>query len=178
MRKLLITFLLLFALFATSCQSLHRATKDKIGTTIAKKIMDGTIEIPELLVQQKMNWMITPLVVGLFTGIVLTFSGVRVIGLGVITASIACLILIITMSLYMKWVAAIGIVVLLVGVYFLGKTLYDNSIVKRDLVNSMETAKNLIPAEKKEILANTLDRIQSKFTQTIVKKLKKVDINK
>ena len=164
--------MILVALFCSSCQNSHQSTSKKIGTIITQQTEDGTIELSELLVQQKLNWIVTPLILGLFIGIVLTFFGVRAIGLGVITASITCLVLILTLSLYLKWVALGGIVVLLIGFYFLGKALYDNIIVKRELYSATESAKLLLSAEKRKELSNSLKKVQTKATKNIVSKLK------
>jgi hypothetical protein len=73
----------------------------------------------------------------------------------------------------MKWVALGGVIVLLIGFYFLGKALYDRSVVHRQLVGTVEMAKTLIPEDKKETLSKSLKRIQTKATKSIVSRIKK-----
>jgi hypothetical protein len=174
MSKYLLIVIIFLTLLCGSCSNDYKkGIDDKINGALSKQIEDGTIELPELLVQNKLNIMLMPLVVGVFTGIVLTFSGIRVIGIGVITASVTCIILIVTMSLYMKYVAIIGLLVLLVGLFFLGKHLYESAMINRQLVGAVEAAKTLIPSEKIDILKKTLLNSQHKATKKLVSKIKK-----
>lgn len=174
-KHLLITITLLLALFA-GCQNIHRAADKKIGTIITEKIMDGTIEIPELLVQQRISYYFAPLLVSTFAGIFLIFARNK-IGYGILVASIATIVLLIVLTLYIKYVAIAGGVLMLIGCYYTIRHLKDQNRFQLDAVKSVDKAMELIPVDKIDRLKDRLRHIQSDTTKIIVDKIKKT-INK
>ena len=172
MNKILLVMTLLLGLLV-GCNGQLKDTSAKITTTITEQIEKGVEKIPELMVHQKMNWMISPLILGAGAGVLLLFCGVRVIGIGVITASLSCLFLILTITVYMKWIALVGLIALLLGLFFVFKYVYDQHSVNKELVGSMTMAKSFIPAENKDKLKISLNNIQGKVTRNVVNKIKK-----
>lgn len=177
MRKLLLLIFVLTSLFIGSCQKAQETTRSKIDTAISAKIEDGTIELPKLIVQEKLSYYFAPLLVSTFASIVLIFSGMRKMGIAILIASIATITLLITLTLYIKALALTGLGILLVATYYIFRHLRDQKRHQLDMVMSVETAKTLIPEEHIGILKGSLLELQSKFTQDKVKKVKE-SINK
>ena len=123
------------------------------------------------MISNKMMSYIGIFIFAIFISIIVIFLGARLIGLGILTSAITCIVLILGLSLYTKYIAIIGIGCILIGIYFLGRAIYNKSIFERDLVNTVEFAKSKIPVDK-EILSKTFDKIQSKNTKKIVKNIK------
>lgn len=171
--KYFLIVILFLTIFVGSCNHSITDVERKIDTSIKKQIKDGIVELPQLMFQQRMNWLISPLVLGVGAGVVLIFSGVRVIGIGVLVGSITSLLLLITLTMYMKYIAIIGIVILLVGLFYVGKMLYYRAIVNRELVASVEVAKILLPRNNKDILKKSLLNTQTKATKKVVSKIKR-----
>lgn len=162
--------LLIVLLFISSCSSMHKTVEEEIKDSIKVSIKE--IPVKELIIVEKTNYLLSPLFVALFTGVVLLSLGIRTIGVGIIAASIVCIVLIITLSLYTKIIALIGIGVLITGLIFLGKKIYDQNKFEKEMINSVEIAKDIMTDEEKEELKIELDIEQSDKTQEIVKKIK------
>lgn len=180
MRKYLLVFMITLLLCCSSCGIIPRKNIDiektiavQVDEKIQEKIDSGELTVQEVLITQKIVWFIAPLVLALFVSIILVFMGIRLVGLGVLVSSITCIIVIIAMSMYMKYVAIIGIIVLLVAIFYLGREIYNNNIRNKDFVSSVEIAKTMINDEQKQRLKKTLQNIQSKTTQLKVDKIKK-----
>lgn len=175
MHKIILLLLLITLLFfAASCSS---PAKKDLNKMLDIKLEQGikNVEIKDLgqlVIVQNTYRLLTPLFLALFAGIILVVSGVRAIGFGVVVASLTCITLIITMAVYMKVIALVGIGVFVVGIYFLGKSIYDNHITKRDLVNSTQLVKRYVSEDDKKELKVALTKIQSKHTQKIVREIK------
>lgn len=169
MVKILI-LLMTILLFVSSCA----ITSKDVNSLVKKNIEESIKEIPvkELIVITKTNDIFTYSVVALFAGIVLLSLGVRTIGIGVIIASVVCIILLITISLYANIVGWIGVAILIIGIIFLAKRLWDNKIFEKEMIKSFEKAKTYISEEDKKKLKIELNKEQSKETKKIVKKLK------
>lgn len=169
MVKILI-LLMTILLFVSSCA----ITSKDVNSLVKKNIEESIKEIPvkELIIANKSNNLVTPLVIALFVGVVLLATGVRTIGIGVIVASITCIILMITVTIFTKTIAVIGVLVLVVSIIFLAKRLWDNKIFEKEMIKSVEKAKTYISGENREKLKIELNKEQSKETKKIVKKLK------
>jgi hypothetical protein len=96
----------------------------QVDEAIKNKIESGELSVQEILITQKIVYFVAPLVLALFTSIILIFLGVRLVGLGILVSSVTCLFVILGLSLYMKYVAIVGVVVLLVAVYLLGREIF------------------------------------------------------
>lgn len=181
MNNILMLILIVLIFFGASCSS--PARKD-INKTLETKMQDKidnidseNISLSEIVIIQKINYFLAPLVLGLFAGVLLLVSGVRVIGLSILAASVTCIVLVIMLATYMKLIALIGLGVLLIGIYFLGKNTIEEYRIKRDLVKSVEVAKKLLPKDNKKILKERLDSLQKKYTKKIVSKIKEGSAN-
>ena len=166
---------MVICLFFAGCNSIPIKTAPDIPTTISKKIEDTPIKetsIQELMISQKLVYFLAPLVLSLFSSIVLVFLGNRLVGLGILVSSITCIILVISLATYMKLVAILGLIILLIGIYFLFREIYNKSKTQDELVHSMTIAKTLIDEQKRDILKKTLNDIQNKNTQKVVKIIK------
>lgn len=174
----------MMVMFFLLCGSCNNSAKKNVGDInktvitqveegVKKGIESGDISIQELMISQKLVYFLAPLVLALFVSIILVFLGVRLVGLGILVSSITCIILVVALSIHIQIVGVVGIFVLLAGIYFLGREIHNQSILKKDLYNSVEVSKLLLPAEKREVLKKSLNRIQSENTQNIVKDLKK-----
>lgn len=162
--------LIVLLLFVFGCNSIFSTVQKDVKDTIKERIKE--IPVKELIIVSKTNYLLSPLVVALFTGIILLALGVRTIGVGVIIASVICIVLLLMITLYTKIIALIGILVLVIGIVFLFKKLYDNNIFGKEMIKTIEKAKNYISEENKEKLKVELDEEQSKETKKIVSKIK------
>lgn len=176
MSKLFITLAIIIFFFITigniSCSF---PSKKNINHLLMDKIEDVEVEVEDLgqlIIVKKISNLLTPLFFGMFVGVLLIVLGLRIIGLSVLLSSITCIILIIMMSVYLKLIAVIGIVVLLIGIFFLGKNYYDNYRFKREMVNSVEEAKLFVKEEDRKILKTNLEMDQSDYTKKVVKGIK------
>jgi hypothetical protein len=171
MNKLLLLGVLLLA-FICGCANTEQKMEKKIGDAYTKQVEKGDLSLAEYEISKKLVVLITPTVIGIGVGIVLIFCGLRIIGLGVLTASMTCMILIITLAMYMTLIAIIGVIVLLIAIFFLFKAIRDKDIATKDLVNSVTMVKTFVPEDKKGILKETLNDLQSKVTKKKVIKIR------
>ena len=148
MNKLIIMIVIFMSLICGSCSTPMQKAKTLRDEALVKQIESGAVSYPQITITDKTSYLITPLIVGVFASIILIFSGIRAIGIGVLTASVACLILIFSLSLYMKWIALGGILVLLVGLFYVFKMIYDQHSTNKDMYSSMELAKTFGPAKR------------------------------
>lgn len=172
MNKIFIIILLsiFFVGVMSGCSSPYKKNLDKM---IGDKIENiEAKDLPQLIVSQKINYFLFPLFLSLFVSIVLIVSGVRAIGFSILLASITCIVLIITMAVYLKLIAIVGICVLIAGIYILGKNIYNKTLSQRDLVSSVEISKRYISDVSKKKLKIALDKTQSSYTKAIVKEIK------
>jgi uncharacterized membrane protein len=72
----------------------------------------------------------------------------------------------------MTLIAIIGVIVLLIAIFFLFKAIRDKDIATKDLVNSVTMVKTFVPEDKKGILKETLNDLQSKVTKKKVIKIR------
>lgn len=176
--KRIILFILLFIiiLFTTGCSSPQKKLDKNINgillKNVEKQIEEKSVKIGQLIIFQKLVSYIGIFIFAIFISIIIIFLGARVIGLSILTGSVVCISLILGLSLYTKYVAIIGILCILAGIYFLGKELFNKTIFERDLVSTVEIAKSKISSIDKTSLKKSFENIQSKNTKKIVKKIK------
>ncbi|MCK4259874.1 MAG: hypothetical protein KAX49_12910 [Halanaerobiales bacterium] len=180
MNKILVLLILPLLLFIGSCHLSQASKVNKLNDTVIKKVEEQTIKdveegkltYQELVISQRLVYFISPLILSTFVSIVLITLGSRLWGLGLLTSSLLCLILVIVMSMFLKALALAGGFVLIVALFFLFREIYHKSIFQRELVQSVTTAKEYINSNDKLRLAKVLDRNQSKTTKRIIKNLK------
>lgn len=166
----LILFIVTLLLFVSSCGSVRKEVKKSIEDSIETSIKE--IPVKELIIINKTNYLLSPLVLALFTGVILVAVGVRVIGIGVIISSLICITLLISLALYSKIIGAIGLVVLVCAIIILFKKLYDKNIFGKEMITSINTSKKIMTDEQRAKLKIELNKDQSKGTKKIVKNLK------
>jgi hypothetical protein len=172
MRKLLLTLCLAVTLFCGCSIIPVRAPETKVP--IADVIKDKAEEsnLGRLVLLGNNGYIQTCLIFSTFIGTILTFSGLKKIGISVIAASILCITLLYALSLYAKFVALAGLILLIAAIFILFKNLYDRTQFEKESVASVEVAKVLLDEDGKDSLRETLGKIQSSFSQKIVKKIK------
>lgn len=166
--------LLLITLFFFGCSSpLKKDINKMLDVKVEESIKNlQPKDLTQVMITSRLNYLLIPLFIGLFSGIFLVVSGMRMIGFSILLASVACIVVIVTMAVYLQLIAVIGVGAMVVGTYFLGKDVYDKRILQRDLVNSVEIVKRLVPAKDKKALKKDLNIAQSTYTQKIVKEIK------
>lgn len=170
MTKFIIS-LLIVSLFC-GCSFPARKDINHLLNTKIEQIEIEVEDIPELIIVERLNYYLTPLILGIFSGVLLIALNLRVIGLSILLASTTCIVLIVTLAAYFKLIAIIGIVVLLAGIYFLGRKIYFKNKMEKELVKSVEESKKYISKEDKELLKEKLDKGQSEYTKANVKVIK------
>ena len=174
--KTILFILLLVILFTTGCaspqQKLNSNINDTISKNLEKQLEEKDVKIEQLVIFQKLISYLGIFILAIFVSIIIIFLGARLIGIGILTSAIVCITLILGLSLYTKYVAIIGILCILIGIYFLIKEIYNKTIFERDLVSTVEFAKNKVSPISKASLKKSFENIQSKNTKKIVKKIK------
>lgn len=175
--KLFLTALLfIIILLITGCsspqQKLNNNINDIISKNLEKQIEEKDVKIEQLVIFQKLISYLGIFVLAIFVGIIIIFLGARLIGIGILTSGIVCITLILGLSLYTKYVAIIGILCILIGIYFLIKEIYNKVIFEKDLVSTVELAKSKISPVDKISLKKSLNNMQSKNTKKMVRKIK------
>lgn len=177
MKSLILTIMILIAMFAGGCQSIQskakEKVKDKIETVVVKKFESGEMSYAEYKVTEQITYMIIPLCVAVFAGGVLIFAGRIKIGLGLIVASISTIVLMFFLAVHLALLSWIGGVIIVIASYYLIKHQIAQNRFQLDAVKSVDRIKELVPVEHKEKLKVRLDKLQSNTTKSIVKKLKK-----
>lgn len=146
---------------------------DLINSIIKNQLENKELQISELLVNQKVISFLGVFIGVIFVGIIIIFLGLKKVGLALVLSAITCISLILGLSLYTKYIALIGLISILLGIYFLGKEIINKNKFETDLVATVELAKNKISSANKLIFKKELDNLQNKNTKKKISKIKK-----
>ena len=104
-----------------------------------------------------------------FLGIVIIFLGLKKIGLGLVLSAIISITLILGLSIYTKYVALIGLLCILIGIYFLGKEILNKNRFEKDLIKTVELAKDKLTEDELDRLAYLNEALESYDFSTMVR---------
>ena len=158
--KLLILLFIISLFINGGCSSPQPIETPDINSIIKNQLESKELLISELLVNQKVISFLGIFIFAIFVGIIIIFLGLKKVGIALVLSAIVSISIILGLSLYTKYVALIGLLSIVVGIYFLGKEIMNKNRFEKDLVKTVEIAKNKISSTNKISLKKTLDKIQ------------------
>ncbi len=171
--KSLILLFIISLFIIGGCSSPQPIEPPDLNSIIKEQLESKELKISELLVNQKVTGFLGIFIFAIFIGLIIIFLGLKKVGIALVISAIVCISLILGISLYTKYIAIIGLLSILVGIYFLGKEIINKNKFETDLVATVELAKNKISSANKLIFKKELDNLQNKNTKKKISKIKK-----
>ena len=171
--KSLILLFIISLLVIGGCSSPQSIELLDINSIIKDQLESKELQVSELLINQKVMSFLGIFIGSIFIGIIIIFLGLKKVGISLVISAMVCISLILGLSLYTKYVALIGMLSILVGIYFLGKEIMNKNRFEKEIINSVEVVKNHASETDKIKFKEKLDKIQSMTTKKKVKSIKK-----